>query len=272
MVKAAATDCDFCFHLASVVGMLAVSNSPSHAYAVSRFGTQNVLDAMSDKPVVLFSSSSVYGLTGEESLSEATGIHYDDCMAYDGGAPGYAIGKYELDRLGQARATSHLPTLVIRPFNIVGRGQVGTYGMVLPNFVYNAINGVPLTVYDDGLQSRCFSSVEKLIEVIILLLGKKLAWQPHLSVFNVGNDQSMTILALAQLVIAEVKYAGIENTDRIEFQPYSSRFPGKKDVHKRIPDTSRIESVIGSIDWPTVDEVVADQVRRSLRPKADINF
>lgn len=268
-VKTIAADCDLCFHLASVVGMLAVAKSPSHSCAVSRVGTQNVLEAMRDKPVVLFSSSCVYGLAREESLSEEFDIHYDDCMAYDGDVPGYAVGKYELDRLGQARAASHIPTLVIRPFNVVGRGQAGTYGMVLPNFVYNAINGLALTVYDDGLQSRCFSSVEKFIEVIFVLLGYKQAWQPDFSVFNVGSDQSVTILALAQQVYAEANNAGIDVTRQIVFEPYSTRFPGKKDVRKRIPDTTRIEGLVGTIDWPSIEAIVAHQVRLSLQPMAN---
>src|ERR1700735_558338 len=82
------------------------------------------------------------------------------------------------------------PVIVVRLFNTVGPRQVGRYGMVLPNFVRQALDGAPITIFGTGRQSRCFCDVRDTIESILKLVANERAVG---EVVNVGSDEEISI-------------------------------------------------------------------------------
>jgi UDP-glucose 4-epimerase len=238
-------------HLAGVVGMRLAADQAEHAYAVGDRGTANVLKHSGDAPVVLVSSSAVYGLSDSTTaLREDLPIDRATPLAYDGGSPGYATGKWEMERLG-AQDALRRPVLVVRPFNVVGPGQRGRYGMVLPTFLRQAVDGRPLTVHGDGSQRRCFTDIDQFTTRLLELAAHEAAWRPGAKVFNIGSDRETAIGDLARMVLdATGSTAGVVHV------PYDSVFPGRTDVTGRVPSLDRLRAAVGETDWLTAASLV----------------
>ncbi len=131
-----------------------------------------------------------------------------------------------------------LPVTVVRLFNTVGPRQTGQYGMVIPNFVKQALAGRPITVFGDGSQSRCFTDVADVVRALI-----DLAEHPDAvgEVFNIGSGQEVTILELAQMVKG---LAGSQS--EIVFVPYEKAYEeGFEDMQRRVPDIGKVQKLIG---------------------------
>ena len=146
-----------------------------------------------------------------------------------------------------------LPAIVGRFFNVVGPRQTGAYGMVLPRLVDAALSGGPLVVHDDGRQERCFAHVGDVIRAVLALMESP---QAVGRVFNIGSDQPVSILELAQRVIRAVDPAL-----RIEFISYAAAYGQDfEDCRRRVPDLTRLRETIGV--WPcrTLEETIAEVV------------
>ena len=259
-LQPAARGAGFVFHLAGVVGMRRVAQAGPLAYAVAAEGTRAVLEATGRAPAVLVSSSAVYGLRRATPARESDPVSHEEVLAYDAGAPGYAAGKLELERLGQQAAADGRRVVVLRPFNIVGPGQSPAYGMVLPTFLAAAAAGAPLRVHGDGRQLRSFGAVGTFTDVVLRLLAGDAAWDLAGAPVNVGSPQPTPILELARLVLAQTG-----SSSPIELVPYERDYPGRQDVAVRVPDVSRLESLIGPTRWPPIEEIVATLARAAQR-------
>jgi UDP-glucose 4-epimerase len=146
------------------------------------------------------------------------------------------------------------PGVVARFFNTVGPRQVGTWGMVIPRFVEAALAGRDIEVYGDGKQSRCFCHVRDVVEVLPRLLDDP---DCHGRVFNVGSDESVTILDLARLV---VQVTG--STSRIVLKAYDQAYPeGFEDLRERRPDLTKIRQAAAFEPRIGLRETIADAVR-----------
>ena len=146
-----------------------------------------------------------------------------------------------------------LPTVVGRLFNTVGPRQTGQYGMVVPTFVRQALAGQPVTVFGDGLQSRCFTHVSDAVRALIGIMERPEAYG---QVYNIGNTEEVTILDLAQRVIAR---SGSKSA--IEFVPYERAYqPGFEDMNRRVPDVSRIGQLIGWQPTFQLDQILQDVI------------
>ncbi|MCM2425078.1 NAD-dependent epimerase/dehydratase family protein [Streptomyces sp. RKAG337] len=243
-------------HLAGVVGMRLAADRAAYAFEVGRAGAVNVLRHSGDVPVVLVSSSAVYGLSdGSMPLSEDVALDRALPFAYDGGKDGYASGKWELEQAGAAAAGSR-PVLVVRPFNVVGPGQRSRYGMVIPTFLRQAASGLPLTVHDDGTQRRCFTGVTEFVRVLRRLIAVPQAWRSDGGPYNIGSTNETSIADLAALVLAATG-----STAGIEHIPYRQVFPGRTDVTGRVPDLSRLEEMVGATSWLPVADVIDEMLR-----------
>jgi UDP-glucose 4-epimerase len=231
-------DCDVVFHLAAAVGVEYVIESNLKSMQINIRGTENVLELANrgKKKVIVFSSSEVYGKSSEVPFSED-----DDSIL---GATtvtrwSYAVSKAvdEIVALAYWRE-QNLPVVIVRLFNTCGPRQTGKYGMVVPRFVKAALLGEPLTVYGDGSQSRCFASVFDVVDGIMGLHNSEEALG---GVFNVGNDQEVTIIDLAKQVISLTG-----SSSQIKFVPYAEAYErGFEDMMRRVPDLTRIRSTIG---------------------------
>jgi UDP-glucose 4-epimerase len=178
-----------------------------------------------------------------------------ELLALDGGVPGYASGKWRLEERGRAAAAAGRQVLVVRPFNVVGPRQTGRYGMVVPTLVRRALRGQPLTVFDDGEQSRCFSHVRPFVRTVGALVEREECWRPGGLTINLGADQPTSIGALSRIVLEETR-----STSPIQHVDYASVFPGRRDVRARVPDTRRCGALVGEVQWPDARAIVRDVV------------
>lgn len=227
-----------CYHLAAAVGVRMVVESPIHTIETNVHETSAALEfaRRGQIPTLIASTSEVYGKGSSTPFSEDDDVVYGPttCARWS-----YACSKAIDEYLALAHAREGLaPTVVVRFFNTVGPRQVGEYGMVLPRFVRAALDGDPLEVYGDGLQSRCFCDVRDVIPAIVKLLALPAA---RGVVFNIGSSDPITIMDLAEKVRRR-----LQSPSKIVCVPYADVFPGGlDDLRVREPDLTRINAAIG---------------------------
>jgi UDP-glucose 4-epimerase len=235
---------DVVFHLAAAVGVQLIVESPVRTIETNIKISELVLElsAQKRKPVLLASTSEVYGKLDRPKFNEE-----DDLVL---GATSrsrwcYAASKIIDEFLARAYfVEKKLPTVVVRLFNTVGPRQTGQYGMVVPRFVQQALSGDPITVYGDGTQQRSFTWVGDVIEALIALIENPKAWG---EVFNIGQHEEISILDLANLIKQMTN-----SKSEIELVSYDQAYEaGFEDMHRRLPDLTRIEEFIGY--KPTLD-------------------
>jgi UDP-glucose 4-epimerase len=147
--------------------------------------------------------------------------------------------------------SSRLPVVVVRLFNTVGPRQTGRYGMVIPRFVAQGLAGEPLTVYGEGTQTRCFAHVADVVGVLARLIGEPRAYG---QVFNLGNDEEVTILQLAEQVRALTG-----SRSEIRLIPYDEAYTsGFEDMIRRVPDLSKIGALLNYRPERNLDDILAD--------------
>ena len=229
---------DVVVHLAAAVGVRLIVESPVHTIETNVHGTETVLKLANKKKkrVLLASTSEVYGKSVEFPFREDSDLVMGPTNK---GRWSYACSKAIDEFLALAYyKEKKLPVTVVRLFNTVGPRQTGRYGMVIPNFVRQALAGAPITVHGDGSQRRCFTDVSDVVRALLGLIDNPGAVG---EVFNVGSQQEISILDLAKKVKAKAKSAS-----EIVFVPYEKAYEeGFEDMQRRIPDTSKIEKLIG---------------------------
>ena len=229
---------DAVVHLAAAVGVRLIVESPVRTIETNVHGTETILKLANKKNKLVFiaSTSEVYGKSQNVPFRES-----DDLVmgATTKGRWSYACSKAIDEFLALAYfKEKKLPIIVARLFNTVGPRQTGRYGMVIPNFVKQAVSGRPITVYGDGSQSRCFSDVSDVVRAISGLVKEPGA---HGEVFNIGSSEEISILELAEAVKRKTG-----SDSRIEFVPYDKAYEeGFEDMPRRVPNTTKIHSLIG---------------------------
>src|ERR687884_863684 len=189
--------CDVVFHLAAAVGVKLIVESPVRTIETNVHGTEVVLNLANKKKkkVLIASTSEVYGLSTEVPFREDGALVMG---ATTKGRWSYACSKAIDEFLALAYwREKKLPTIVVRLFNTVGPRQTGQYGMVIPTFVKQALAGSPITVYGDGKQSGCFGYVGDVVGALLKLMEHEDAVG---QVFNIGSNEEVTILELAERV------------------------------------------------------------------------
>jgi UDP-glucose 4-epimerase len=241
--------CDEIYHLAAAVGVRLIVESPVRTIETNIRGTEVVLHhaAKKRKRVLITSTSEVYGKRDRVPFSED-----DDLMmgATNKGRWSYACSKAIDEFLAVAYWKERkVPTVIARLFNTVGPRQTGRYGMVIPNFVRQALAGKDITVYGDGSQSRCFTHVSDVVGALMRLIESQKAVG---EVYNIGSDREVTILELAERV------KSLTGSDsRIVFVPYDQAYEeGFEDMQRRIPDLSKIHKLIDYQPTFDLDEIL----------------
>jgi UDP-glucose 4-epimerase len=241
--------CDAVYHLAAAVGVRLIVESPVKTIETNIRGTEVVLHhaAKKRKRVLITSTSEVYGKRDRVPFSED-----DDLVmgATDKGRWSYACSKAIDEFLAIAYwKEKKVPTVIARLFNTVGPRQTGRYGMVIPNFVRQALKGEEITVYGDGSQSRCFSHVSDVVGALIRLIESRKAVG---EVYNIGSDREVTVLELAERV------KSLTGSDsKIVFVPYDQAYEeGFEDMLRRVPDLSKIHNLIDYQPTFELDEIL----------------
>lgn len=256
LLSQSAKGVDLIIHMASTVGMKLVHKQPGQSFAISKIGTENVFHCSKDDiPVILFSSSAVYGQTTVGAVSEDQSTSYQEALNYDGQIQGYAVGKWELEKIGAHQLSLGRKVITVRPFNIIGSCQSASYGMVVPNFINQSLANEPLTIYDDGQQTRSFTCVKTFIHILYQLIYCKKAWLSPNNIINIGSTENTSIIDLANIINAKCL-----SKSTLNFVPYSHVFKNKKDVRHRRPNIQRLENLIGKVDWPSIDQIITSMV------------
>jgi len=231
------------YQLAGSVGVEHIDKNPSETLFNNYNLSHKLLPLFSDakKPVIFSSTSEIYG---EGPFSENSHAHIGPTSKLRWG---YAASKLMTEFMMQA---SDFPSTVVRFFNVVGPGQLGDYGMVLPRFINAAKEGKNLVVYGDGEQIRSFCHVSDAVDAL-----KKVAGIPN-ETFNIGNDQPITIKQLAERVI---DLSG--SISKIEYVPYEKAFSKNHgDINKRVPDLTKLKSSINYQPKHSLDDIIKDML------------
>lgn len=257
---------DVVFHLAAAVGVRLIVESPVRTIETNVNGTQLVLDAASKKRKLVFtaSTSEVYGKSTNVPFCEDSDLVLG---ATTKGRWSYAASKALDEFLGLSYwKEKKVPVIVARFFNTVGPRQTGRYGMVLPNFVSQALAGAPITVFGTGKQSRCFCHVHDAVEAVIRLVdsGKAVG-----EVVNVGSDQEITIEQLAQSVKERA-----ESSSEIVYFPYDQAYePGFEDMLRRVPSLKKLFAITQfspKTQLPAIIDSVIAHFRGKRKPLGEV--
>ncbi len=249
-----ASECDVVFHLAAAVGVQLIVEDPVHTIETNVMGSEAVLKAALRyrAKVLLASTSEVYGKGAHAPFRE------DDDVVLGPTSRSrwaYAASKMVDEFLSLAyHRQKGLPVVIFRLFNTVGPRQTGRYGMVVPRFVGQALDGQPLTVYGDGQQTRCFLHVADAVSALLALLDCPEAVG---QVINVGSVEEVTVLDLARLVLRAV---GLPE-DHLTFVSYDDAYAeGFEDMARRVPDISRMAGLTGWQPLRSLDRTVRDVI------------
>ena len=235
---------DIVVHLAAAVGVKLIVEQPVHTIETNVHGTEVVLKHANKKKklVLIASTSEVYGKSADVPFREDADLVLGPTVKHRWA---YACSKMIDEFLALAYWKERkLPVIVVRLFNTVGPRQTGQYGMVVPNFVRQALAGHPITVFGDGTQSRSFTYVGDVVRAMVALIDEPRAVG---QVFNIGNGNEITIRELAEKV---KKMTG--SSSEIVTVPYERAYEaGFEDMPRRVPDIGRIQALVGY--RPTVD-------------------
>ncbi|HRX80085.1 MAG TPA: GDP-mannose 4,6-dehydratase [Pirellulaceae bacterium] len=254
LVQEVTAKADEVYHLAAAVGVALIARAPMETIERNIYPTELILSCLRERiqrgetvKCFLASTSEVYGKNPKDTWSEE-----DDLVFGSTTRPRWSYGASKAidEFMGLASHREYgLPVVIGRFFNVVGPRQTGVYGMVLPRFVDAALAGKPLIVHDDGKQTRCFAHVDDVVRAVVTLMETDAAVG---RVFNIGSDQPISILELAQRVI---KLAGSSST--IDFQTYSDAYDEDfEDIRRRVPDLTRLRTTIGHVASHDLDGIV----------------
>jgi len=250
---------DVVFHLAAAVGVKLIVEAPVHTIETNVHGTEVVLKHANKKKklVVIASTSEVYGKSTDVPFREDADLVLGPTTKHRWA---YACSKAIDEFLALAYwKEKKLPVIIVRFFNTVGPRQTGRYGMVIPNFVRQGLAGEPITVHGDGTQTRSFCYVGDVVEALQRLVAEPRAVG---EVFNVGNTQEISILALAEKV--RDLTGGRSKIVKIPYdQAYEAGF---EDMPRRVPDLGKISHLVGYAPEVALDEIL-DRVVGSFQDR-----
>jgi UDP-glucose 4-epimerase len=244
---------DRVFHLAAAVGVFNIVKHPLESLTTNIKGSENVFDAClkHNKPVLITSSSEVYGKNTSDLLSEDS-----DRVV---GAPQKIRWSYsDAKAIDEAMAIAlhqqkGLETRIVRLFNTVGPRQIGRYGMVVPRFVEAALKNEPIIIYGTGKQTRCFGHVADVVDAILKVDGCREAIGKPI---NIGVNQEISIINLAKKV---VERTGSESL--IEYQSYEEAYSqGFEDMERRVPDNTLLRQLTSWSPLKNVENIIDDLV------------
>lgn len=256
MMKDLVGQADRVIHLAAAVGVKKIMESPVETITTNVRGSEIVLELCAERelPLYLASTSEIYGKAGDR-LDE----DHDRVM----GSVRYRRWAYACTKVLDeflALAYHHqygVPVVIGRFFNTVGPRQSGEWGMVLPSFVKQALEGRPITVYGSGDQRRCFCHVHDSVEALLRLIDEPDAVG---EVFNIGSEEEITIRALAERVRDRLG----SDSDIVTIEYEEAYGEGFEDMESRQPDTSKLSTLTGWERHFDLDAII-DQTAEHLR-------
>lgn len=244
---------DHIYHYAAAVGVRRIIEEPVETIETNILGSEAILKlaAKYHKKVLLASTSEVYGKNNKVPFAESDDSVFGSTTK---SRWSYACSKAMDEFLALAYFKEKgLPVVICRFFNTVGPRQTGRYGMVVPSLVQQALAGVPLTVYGDGGQSRCFTHVQDSLRCQMALMDNPDAVG---EIFNIGSSEEVTIEELALRIISLTN-----SSSPVHFVPYEEAYEsGFEDMRRRVPDTSKIKALLGFAPASHLDDILRDVI------------
>jgi UDP-glucose 4-epimerase len=248
--------CDAVIHMAAAVGVKLVVEQPLKSLTTNIRGSEIVIEAAHRyrRKILVTSTSEIYGKNSSGPLFEST----DRIL----GSPtvvrwAYSTAKAVDEILANCYHRERgLPTVVVRLFNTVGPRQSPAYGMVIPRLVHQALRHEPVTVFGNGLQTRCFAHVADVVDAILRLLDEDAAIG---QTFNIGSSQEISIHELAKTIISRCG-----SGSPIRLIPYDEAYgPGFEDMQRRVPETSKLRALTGWTPRHSLDDVLSDAIAQA---------
>jgi len=245
---------DVVFHLAAAVGVDLIVKKPLESLTTNIKGSEIVLGAALRyrKKILITSTSEIYGKNVNGPLKEN-----DDRIL---GSPlktrwSYSTAKAVDEMLAYIYfKEKKLPAVIVRLFNTVGPRQTGSYGMVIPRFVKQALQSEDITIYGSGKQTRCFLHVKDVVGAIVKLIE---AQEAVGRVFNIGSQEEISIENLAKVIIEATR-----SKSKVKYIPYDQAYEeGFEDMQRRVPDISKINRLIGFKPSCALTQIIDDIVK-----------
>ena len=249
---------DRIYHMAAVVGVKKVLEDPVAVMERDIPGLLPPARAIHhggwNPEVIVASTSEVYGFNAKGSFAET-----DDIVLPSAGRLRwtYAVTKLADEFLAFSYARKYgLHIVIARLFNTIGPNQISHYGMVVPNFIRQAVRNEPLTIYGDGTQTRSFCDVRDTVEALDRLAACPEAWG---EVVNVGNDQEISIRGLAELIVEAAHSAS-----SLRFLSYKEAYGEEfEDVTHRRPVLDKLRALTGFEPVWTLRNTLDDLIARA---------
>ncbi len=254
-LKAAVKPTDRVYHLAAIVGVKKVLEDPRAVMAINIASTERIFRAIDEvnptTKVLVASSSEVYGFNEKQGFAET-----DDVVLRSGARLRwcYAISKLTDEYLAYSFVkSSNLNVSIVRLFNTIGHHQTGKYGMVVPTFISQAVQNIPITIFGDGTQTRSFCDVRDTIRALDLLLSCE---QANGEVVNVGNDHEISITDLAKLIVTRAK-----STSTLQYKTYEQAYGESfEDIAHRRPILDKLKRLTDFTPQWTLDQTLDELI------------
>jgi len=251
-------ECDIVYHLAAAVGVKYIIDNPLESLKTNVEGANIVLDlanSLGKKKVMIASTSEIYGKDrpGKRRFKEDDDRVLGSTMI---SRWSYSCAKAMDEFLSLAYwRQKKLPIVIVRFFNTCGPRQTGRYGMVVPRFVKQALSGGPITIYDNGKQTRCFTDVRDSVKAIILLSKNHNA---EGEVFNIGNPANkITINGLAK----KIKWM-VKSGSAIRYLSYEKAYDkGFEDMRHREPDIAKLKKFTSFEPSINIDDMLREIIK-----------
>ena len=243
--------CDTVFHMAAAVGVKYIIENPLQSITTNLRGTEIVLELCNKfrKKVLIASTSEAYGKQNHAPLREDNDTVFGPSHK---ARWSYAAAKLmdEFNAIAYYRKYG-LPVVVVRLFNTVGPRQTGRYGMVIPNFVRQALANEEVTVFGDGTQTRTFTHVGEVCYALIKLIDTPAACG---EVVNVGGIEEVSMKELAEAIIQKTS-----SSSTVKLIPYDQVYTSDfEDMPRRVPCTEKLKSLIGFAPKQNLDSILDD--------------
>ena len=249
LLKSLVENADQIYLIAATLGVRRVIENPIGTVITQFDQVREICSvAKSSQKVFYASTSEVYGKTTVSPLTEDLPLVF--------GEPAKARWAYACSKLMAEYMLLSLfrdkkvPVVIGRFFNVVGPRQNQSYGAVIPNFLSQALKGIPLTIYGDGTQTRSFCHVTDAVDAILAIMGNDKCIG---HVFNIGTEDEISILALAQ------KIKKLVNPSLgLRFVPYEDAMPkGFEEILHRVPSVNKIRQYTGWSNKLDLDEILS---------------
>lgn len=227
---------DFIIHAAGIASPIYYQKYPLETINVAVNGTKNMLDMAREKRIksfLYFSSSEIYGNPPKDEIPTKEG--YNGNVSSIGPRACYDESK----RLGETLCVTYyrlfnVPVKIVRPFNIFGPGMRSDDYRVIPRFIFNAFNGIPIPVHSEGKQTRTFCYISDGVTGFFMALIRGKSGEAY----NVGNDRN----EISMNELAEIFESLFRSKLKIENIDYPKGYPSDESL-RRCPELSKVNNL-----------------------------